>query len=110
MSTKLVQLADGTFVEVQVQEGELSQVSGKLADKVSTTLDSVAPLFSRVGDLLLGAWTSLEGRPSFEEAVVEFGISFEGEGNVFITKAKAGANLAITLTFRKPKGPETAGV
>jgi hypothetical protein len=38
-----------------------------------------------------------------EQAEVEIGFSFEGEGNVYVTKAKASSNLTVKLIL-KPKG------
>ena len=34
--------------------------------------------------------------------VVKIGLSFEAEGNIYITKSKAEANLEVTMTI-KPK-------
>lgn len=39
---------------------------------------------------------------SIEQAEVELGLSFEGEGNLFVTKSTLGANLKIKLIL-KPK-------
>lgn len=40
---------------------------------------------------------------NIEQAEIELGLSFEGEGNLYITKSKAGASLTVKLTL-KPKG------
>lgn len=37
-----------------------------------------------------------------ERAEIELGLSFEGEGNLYVTKSSAGANLKVKLSL-KPK-------
>ena len=39
---------------------------------------------------------------NIEQAEIQLGLSFEAEGNLYITKAKGNANLTIKLTL-KPK-------
>jgi hypothetical protein len=38
-----------------------------------------------------------------EQAEIQIGFSFEGEGNLYVTKSKAGANLTVKMVL-KPKG------
>jgi hypothetical protein len=38
-----------------------------------------------------------------EQAEVEIGFSFEAEGNLYITKSKASANLTVKLTLKPTK-------
>lgn len=47
-------------------------------------------------------WKEINKEMEIEQAEVEMGFNFEGEGNLYITKAKAGANLTVKLVL-KPK-------
>ncbi len=101
MATKLIELEDGTLVEVEVLGGEqVQQISGGFADKVSATFDRVKPLLVKTCRPIVAACQELNEEISIDEAEVELGLSFEGEGNLYITKSKAGANLKIKLKFQ----------
>jgi hypothetical protein len=36
---------------------------------------------------------------NIEQAEIELGLSFEGEGNLYVTKSKLGANLTVKLVL-----------
>lgn len=48
------------------------------------------------------AWDELNQDMHIERAEIELGLSFEGEGNIYVTKATASANLVVKLQL-KPK-------
>lgn len=101
MPSRLIRLSDGTLVETEVEPGEPTQISGGAARKVEATLDRIEPLLVNVCQPITAAWNSITDL-HIDHVDVELGISFEGEGNVFISKAKAGANLVVTLSLKKP--------
>ena len=47
-------------------------------------------------------WSELNQEVEVESAEVTINFSFQGEGNIYVTKAKAGSNLSVKLTL-KPK-------
>lgn len=102
MGSKLIELEDGTLVEVEVPQDEIQQISGGFADKVSSTFDKIQPLLTKICRPVNNVWRELNEEMSIEQAEVEIGLSFEGEGNLYITKSKAGANLTVKLVM-KPK-------
>ncbi|MGZ8947153.1 MAG: CU044_2847 family protein [Methylococcaceae bacterium] len=102
MATKLIELADGTLIEVEVPEDQAQQIAGGFADKVSSTLEKVKPMLSTISRSIMSTWHEIEAEAEIEQVEVELGLSFEGEGNVYVTKAKAGANFTIKLVL-KPK-------
>lgn len=106
-TTKLIELDDGTLIEVIAEEDEVVPISSKAAEKVADNLDKVKPLLIKVCEPIVDAWTELNQNMHVEEAEVELGLSFEGEGNLYVTKAKAGANLTVKLVLR-PKKPNEA--
>ena len=102
MTTKLIQLEDGTLVEVEVPADRVQPISGGFADRVNATFEQIRPLLVRTCRPIAAAWKELNQEVSIEEAEVEIGLSFEAEGNLYLTKSKAGANLTVKLVF-KPK-------
>jgi len=102
VATKLIELEDGTLVEVEVSEDQIQQISGGFADKVSSTFDKVRPILLNVCRPITEVWSELNKEMQVEQAEVQLGLNFEGEGNLYITKSKAGANLTVKLVL-KPK-------
>jgi Trypsin-co-occurring domain 1 len=100
--TKLIQLDDGTLVEVEVQADQARQISGGFADKVNSTFDEIQPLLVKVCRPVTAAWKEISQDMNIEQAEIQLGVSFEGEGNLYVTKAKANANLTVKLIL-KPK-------
>ena len=102
MATKLIQLDDGTLVEVEVSPEQAQPISGGLAEKVNETFDKIHPILVRTCRPIAAAWTEINQEMNVEQAEVQIGLSFEGEGNLYVTKSKAGANLIVKLVL-KPK-------
>ncbi|NEO84182.1 MAG: hypothetical protein F6J87_08005 [Spirulina sp. SIO3F2] len=102
MATKLIELEDGTLVEVEVPDDEARQISSRAADAVNTTFDKIKPILKKAVRPITEVWGELSQEAELEAAEVEINFSFEGEGNIYITKAKTGANLSVKLII-KPK-------
>ena len=100
MTTKLIKLEDGTLVEVEIPPDQVQQISGSFADKVNATVDKIQPVLVNVCRPIISAWKELNQELKIEQAEVELGLSFEGEGNLFVTKTKAGANLTVKLVLK----------
>jgi len=62
----------------------------------------VKPLLVNAARPVLEAWHELSADMQVEQAEIELGLSFETEGNVFIARGTAGANMVVKLTL-KPK-------
>jgi len=104
MATKLIELTDGTLVEAEVAADEARPISGGAADKVASALDRIEPLLVNVCRPVAAAWKAIGDELEVESVEIELGLSFEGEGNVFVSKAKAGANLVVKLTVKRKDG------
>ena len=102
MATKLIELDDGMLVEVEVPGDQVQQISGGFADKVNATFTKIHPILVNTCRPIMAAWRELNQEMTIEEAEIELGLSFEGEGNIYVTKTTAGANLTVTLKL-KPK-------
>jgi Trypsin-co-occurring domain 1 len=97
MATKLIELKDGTLIEVEVKEKEARQLAGSVADRVDSTFEKIRPILVDTCRPIMAAWKELNQEMHIEQAEVEIGFSFEGEGNIYITKAKASSNVKLVL-------------
>jgi hypothetical protein len=104
MASKLIELKDGTLVESEVDEAEARPISGGTADKVASSMDKIEPLLVNICQPVARAWHAISGDLQVDKVEIELGLSFEGEGNVFVTKAKAGANFHVRLTVKRAEG------
>ena len=102
MASRLIKLNDGTLIEAEVSDDQAQEISGGLAEKVEASFDSIREILSNVCKPLASTWKELNKDLEIDQAEIQLGLSFEGEGNLFITKSKAGANLNIKLIL-KPK-------
>ena len=102
MATKLVELEDGILVEIDVPGEQIEQISGGMAKRVTATIDKIKPILINTCKPITEAWQELNQDVNIEQAEIELGLSFEGEGNIYVTKTKAGANLVVKLVL-KPK-------
>lgn len=103
MATKLIELGDGTLVEVEVQADEARPISGGAAEKVmDATLARITPMILKVSHPILEAWEQMNQEMDIESAQVELGFSFESEGNLYLARASASANITVTFSL-KPK-------
>lgn len=109
MPTKLIRLDDGTLVEVEVPADQAQAIAGGSAEFVSASLDNILnriqPILLKVCRPFKDTWTELNQDMTVNQAEVELGFSFEGEGNLYITKAKAGANLTVKLVLTRKESP-----
>lgn len=102
MATKLIELDDGMLVEVEVPKDQAQQISGGFADKVNATFEKIKPVLLKTCRPITEVWKELNKEMQIEQAEVELGLSFEGEGNLYVTRSKIGANLTVKLVL-KPK-------
>lgn len=103
MSSKLIQLQEGVFVEVEVPAAQARQLSGSFAEKVNASVDKIKPILTSVAQPILAAWNEINQDMLVEQAEIELGLSFEGEGNLYITKSKVAANITIKLVLKPLK-------
>jgi hypothetical protein len=110
MSTKLIELEDGTLVEVAVNGEEVQQISYNLAERISdATIARIRPILVSTCRPIIAAWQEINQDMGIERAEVELGLGFEGEGNVYVTRSKATANLVIKLILKPNSAGEIAG-
>ena len=104
MSSQLIELEDGTFVEVEVGPGDVREISGSMAQRVEATFASIKPTLVKVCRPIIETWQELNKDVEISHAEVELGFSFSIEGTVYLAKSKGDANLKVKLVL-KPKEP-----
>jgi Trypsin-co-occurring domain 1 len=100
--TKLIELDDGLLVEVEAAPGEVREVSGGMAKRVTATFETLRSVLTTSCRSILGACDEIGEGTNVDHVEVELGLSFEAEGNIYITKATGGANLIVKFIM-KPK-------
>jgi Trypsin-co-occurring domain 1 len=99
MGAKLIRLEDGTLVEVEVPESEVQPIAGSLADKVEATMSKIKPVLLKTCKPIAEAVKDMRDDVDLDQVEVELGLSFESEGNIYIAKAKLGANIIVRMTL-----------
>jgi NTP-dependent ternary system trypsin peptidase co-occuring protein len=101
MVNRLVQLKDGILIEVEEAEGRQRPIAASDGiDKVGKSLDQVKIVLERIATAMKECWDSTAAKLEISQLEIELGLSFEAEGNLFVTKAKGGANLVVKLTAK----------
>lgn len=109
MATKLIRLEDGTLIEVEVSPGEAQQIAGgSMAKKVNSTFDKIKPTLINACRPITEVWQELNKDMHISQAEVEIGLSFAVEGDIYIAKSKADANLKVKLTLKPKEETERA--
>jgi hypothetical protein len=97
--TKLIELSDGMFVEVDAPHDQVEEISGGAAERVASTFEKVRPALLTMCRSVQSSFEELRGSTTVERAELEVGLSFEAEGNLYITRSKANANLVVRFVF-----------
>ncbi|MEI6775632.1 MAG: CU044_2847 family protein [Chloroflexales bacterium] len=105
MPTKLIELKDGTLVEVDVPADQARPIAGGAAERVmDATLERITPMILKVYQPISVAWEQLNQEMDLDSVDVEVGFSFESEGNLYLAKATAGANIKVTFSMKPRRG------
>jgi len=107
MATRLIQLDDGTLVEVEAKPDDVQQISSDAARKVRESIDRVQPILVSACRPVIAAWDELSQDLAIEGAEIELGLSFEAEGGIYIVRGTATANLVVKLTLKPKASPST---
>ena len=104
MSKKLIELDNGLLMEVDVPASEIEMISGggDMVERVKSSMDRVESILTQSVEPIANAYANLHQSIKLEQAEVEIGIGFSAEGNIFVAKGNANANLKVKLVL-KPK-------
>ena len=104
MAKKLIELENGLMMEVEVSESEIEMISGgDMVDKVESSMGTVEKILLQSVQPIINTYNTLNQEVTLESAEIEVGIGFSAEGNIFVAKGSANANLKVKLVL-KPKG------
>lgn len=99
--SKIVSLQDGTLIEIESEQAGLEECSyDSSRKKLKKSLSDIKPFLVNVAGQFRDTLTAIEKNVNVDSMQVQVGLSFEGEGNVYIVKGKAGASLNVTLTLK----------
>lgn len=95
----LIRFADGVMVEVAQNPNPASPVAGKAADRMEQAFQASAEVVSSVLRTVVGSTTRAVRESGAKEAVLEFGVGFSIEGNIYVTKVAGEGNIKLTITI-----------
>lgn len=103
-ATKLIELENGLFIEVEVPTDQAKQIASSFADRVDKTVGIIKPVLIKLCRPVSEALQEINSKMPVQEseAEVEINLGFTTEGNVYVTKLQSSSSLKIKLTF-KPK-------
>ena len=100
MSKKLIELDNGLLMEVEIPQSEIEMISGGSdIERVDKSINAVETLLIKSVQPITQAYKALNQDMILEKAEVEIGIGFSAEGNIFVAKGKANANLKVKLVL-----------
>jgi len=104
MAKKLIELENGLVMEVDAPKSDIEMISanGDVVDKVKTSMGKVEKMLIQSVQPIVNVYKGLDKEVLLEKAEVEIGIGFSAEGNIFVAKGNANANLKVKLIL-KPK-------
>ncbi|MEO0987968.1 MAG: CU044_2847 family protein [Cyanobacteria bacterium J06639_14] len=98
--TGLIQLEDGSLVEVQMPDYKAGEISAGFAQHTFSTFSKIEEILCSAAEPVARAAKRISNEQDVAvTAEVEVGISFEGEGNVYVTKSNSETNLLVKLSI-----------
>lgn len=99
--SELIRYQNGVTIEVAAPQNRAVPVSDSRVQKLQTNFDatvkSLEPLLRPIQEMI----GRILAETHLKEAEVKMGVSFSAEGNLFVTKATAEANLEFTLKYER---------
>lgn len=97
MPTKLIRLKDGTLVEVDILSGDVRNIAGGSAETVEKTVAQIEDILETISEPVINSVNKIKQNASVHQVEIEVGLSFEGEGNLYVVKSKSSASLSVKL-------------
>ena len=104
MSKKFIELENGLVMEVDIPKDEIEMISsgGEIIEQVSSSMGTIENILIQTVQPIINTYKILNEDIHLSSAKIEVGIGFSAEGNIFIAKGNANANLKVKLVL-KPK-------
>lgn len=101
-SSQLIQLEDGTLIEVASSEYDSRPISSGFAMQVDGSLNKIAPMIERACRPVLSALGEVRsGEGEISKAEIEIGFNLEPEGNVYIAQVANDASIKVKLIVER---------
>ncbi len=71
MATKLIELEDGTFIEIEAPGDQIEQISGGSADRVESSIDKIKDILLKTCRPLTETWQELSKDMTIDQAEIE---------------------------------------
>ena len=102
MSKKLIELENGLLMEVEIPQSEIEMISGgsdDIINRVESSMGTIENILVKSVEPIANVYNALQQEIILEKAEVEIGIGFSAEGNIFVAKGNANANLKVKLVL-----------
>ena len=100
MATELIKLEDDDLlIEIENPNNEVMQISGGLASSVEGSIDMVESILKKAISPIKNSFDELNKDMNIEKAEISLGVGFSADGNLFIAKGSAKANLNIKVVL-----------
>ncbi len=102
MSKKLIELENGLLMEVEIPQSEIEMISrgsDDIINRVESSMGTIENILVQSVKPITNVYNALNQEVTLEKAEVEIGIGFSAEGNIFIAKGNANANLKVKLVL-----------
>lgn len=89
-------------MEVEIPQSEIEPISGgrdDIVDKLQSSMETIENILVKSVEPIANVYNTLKQEIILEKAEVEIGIGFSAEGNIFIAKGNANANLKVKLVI-----------
>lgn len=100
MPSRLIKLSDGILVEVDVIGDQVEQVGNAVFDQVEQSLDQIGDVSQIIVRSIAERMRSFADLMTFEDLEVEYGLSFSGEGNIYVAKLSTSTSIKVKLTLK----------
>lgn len=105
-NSRLIELEDGSLIEITSSEYEARPVSSRFADRVSGSLRKISPLIEAACSPIFRALEKVQAKDGkIAKAEVELGFNLEPEGNIYIAKSANEAAIKVRLTLERREEP-----
>lgn len=103
MASRYIEMRERVIIEVGSPGEGRDEMSGGVLSRLSTSITEIEEVIDKVvrpiGRAFADLHKTLDVPIEVEKAEVKLGLSFSGEGNIFVTKVSAEGTLEINVTF-----------
>ena len=105
----IIELKDGIAVEVDASFDQIEQVGNAVMQQVEKSLNQIGEVSQVIVRSISESLNSFTSSMSFQSLEVEYGLSFTGEGNVYIAKLSTSTSVKIKLALKPVQTVDSRG-